>query len=265
MLLTKNIKRALRFGQYFRSQGETPTPPVSPTSPTPEPASPEFPPPPNLPVPSAPPTELESNALPVSIPVASTSGSTPSPAPAVSTSAPLVEEHTTAPLSIIHFSIYQPPPQPIVEHVIPVLEECVNPKQKSGVGHTKSKLTLLTLRDLTSVLKLFRTYVAKSDITWEQASKDIALAKGHKDTHARTLHTWGRACLIDPLFTPHSTSYGQNNDPVIECDNFWEQLSLHLRGVSKYVTTTNVVQFTVLPEVQEEWGFTKPILPTTAT
>ncbi|QRV85427.1 hypothetical protein RhiJN_27508 [Ceratobasidium sp. AG-Ba] len=167
------------------------------------------------------------------------------------------------PLSISHFSIYQPPPCPIVARTIPALEEHVTPKQKSEVGHKKPDLTPLALQDLTIVLQLMRPYVAKPEITWEEASKNIAWANGYQETHARALWTWARACLVNPSFTP-CTSYGRNHNPLIEDDEFQKKLLLYLRAVGKYATSASIVEFTKLPDVQEDWGLAKPISVRTA-
>ncbi|KAG9082556.1 hypothetical protein FRC06_004935 [Ceratobasidium sp. 370] len=183
----------------------------------------------------------------------------PAPSPSIS---PIPKPGTRPTLPISHFSIHQPPPQPVVQQAIPALEERVNPRRKSGVGHAESKLTPLALQDLTSILELFHIYVGK-DITWKQVSIDVALAKDRGETHARTLRTWGRACLIEPSFTPR-TSYGGNHDPLIKHDDFRKLLSKHLRSVGKYVTTSDVIQFTARPNIQEDWGLTKPVSKTTA-
>lgn len=128
----------------------------------------------------------------------------PSPSPAPPT--PLPAE--------LHFGIHYPPPIPLVQLAIPALDEHVHPKQKSGVGHLKSKLSPLALQDLNSVLELFYIYTRKK-ISWEQASIDVAIAKGHGKGHACTLCTWGHPYLLDPSLIP-CTSYGLNHDPVIE-------------------------------------------------
>jgi hypothetical protein len=169
---------------------------------------------------------------------------------------------TTPSPSSVPLSKRQPPPREFVRRALPALEERTNPKRKSGVGHKKPNLTALALKDLSSVVELFRTYTSK-EITWVQASIDTALAKGHGKGYSRTLRTWGRACLQDPSFTPR-TSYGQSNNPIIDHDEFREQLQIHLREAGKYVTTADVIQFTGQPEILERWGLTKAISKTTA-
>ncbi|KAG8734892.1 hypothetical protein FRC10_011335, partial [Ceratobasidium sp. 414] len=145
---------------------------------------------------------------------------------------PAVPPETTLRLS--NFSIHQPPPLELVRRAIPVLEKRVNPWRKSGVGHAKSNLSPLALQDLSSVLELYRTYLAK-DITWEQASNNVAQAKGLGTGHSRTLRTWARACLLDPEFIPR-TSYGQNCSSMIEHDEFRKELEIYLREVGKYAS-----------------------------
>ncbi|KDN44208.1 hypothetical protein RSAG8_05681, partial [Rhizoctonia solani AG-8 WAC10335] len=68
---------------------------------------------------------------------------------------------------------------------------------------------------------------------------------------------------MDPTFIPR-TSYGHSQDPLIEYDEFREDLLEHLRSVGKYATATSVIQYTVKPDVQALWGLTKPISKTTA-
>jgi hypothetical protein len=145
---------------------------------------------------------------------------------------------------------------------IPILDALVKPRRKSGVRHSKPDLSPLALQDLSSVLDFFRRY-AEDNVTWEKASLDIAKLKGHRTGHARTLRTWGRACLLDPSFTPR-TSYGLNHDPVIEHDDFQKDLEPYLHEVGKYIKTDDIIQFTSQPEIQERWGLTKPVSSTTA-
>jgi hypothetical protein len=160
---------------------------------------------------------------------------------------------------------HAPPPPELVTHAIPELEERVNPKRKSGVGHKISKLNPLALKDLSSILELFRTYTSPEnpDITWRKASLSVSIAKGHGKGHAETLRAWGRAYLADPTFIPR-TSYGQSQEPLIEYDEFRIDLQEYLHSIGKYITAISVVQYTAQLDIQAMWGLTKLISKATA-
>ncbi|KDN45623.1 hypothetical protein RSAG8_04707, partial [Rhizoctonia solani AG-8 WAC10335] len=100
--------------------------------------------------------------------------------PSAASEAPL-----NPPLNTPSFSDHAPPIPELVAHAIPELEARVNPKRKSGVGHKKSELSSLALKDLSSILELFRTYTSPNnpDITWRQASLFVSTAKGHGKGH----------------------------------------------------------------------------------
>jgi hypothetical protein len=159
-------------------------------------------------------------------------------------------------------SNHAPPPLELVRQAIPILDTRLNPRRRSGVGHQKSKLNPLALKDLSSVLELFYTYTTK-EVTWREASFDISRAKGHGKGHAETLRAWGRACLLDPAYIPR-TAYGHSQNSLIDCDEFREELEDYLRAVGKYVTAPCVFQFTAQPDVKAAWGLTKPVSKTTA-
>jgi hypothetical protein len=109
---------------------------------------------------------------------------------------------------------------------------------------------------------MFRLYCGE-DITWEKASVNTSMVKGYGESHARTLRTWGRACLLDSNFIPR-TSYGKNHDPLIEYEEFEKELAIYLRSAGKFITAATVVQFTAQPTIQEEWGLTSAVSQTTA-
>ncbi|KAB5588529.1 hypothetical protein CTheo_8030 [Ceratobasidium theobromae] len=119
------------------------------------------------------------------------------------------------------FSSHIPPPPKLIKCVIPELEERVNPKRTSGIGHKKSKLSPLALKDLSS------------------ASLSVSTAKGHGKGHAQILRAWGRAYLVDPTFIPR-TSYGHSQEPLIEYDEFRADLQDYLRSVGKYITASSL-------------------------
>jgi hypothetical protein len=83
---------------------------------------------------------------------------TPLPPPSAISEAP-------APPNTPFISNHAPPPVALVKNAIPALDARINPKRKSGVGHQKAKLNPLAMKDLTSVLELFRTYTTKDIVT----------------------------------------------------------------------------------------------------
>ncbi|KAG8706087.1 hypothetical protein FRC08_001279, partial [Ceratobasidium sp. 394] len=189
----------------------------------------------------------------------------PSPPPQGSPSdGPSAMSEVFVPPSTPFLNSHSPPPLELVKCAIPVLEARVDPRRKSGVGHKKSKLNPLALKDLTSVLELFRTYAnTEPRMTWRNASIKISHAKGKGKGHAETLRKWGRACLLDPLYIPR-TAYGHSQDPLIAYDEFQAELLEFLRGVGKYITAVSVIQYTAQPDTQSKWGLTEPISKTTA-
>jgi hypothetical protein len=145
-------------------------------------------------------------------------------------------------------------PSPTLEEATLALQGLKNILRppRHGAGYKDPKLDLFFHEWLEGMKQFLWAYINPNSKTygcWQAVSLQTADALEKGLSHARKLHEWGRAFLVDRSDLPVNP-YGKWNESALEKDEtLAHNIHVHLQGIGKYVKAMDLVDFMDTPEM----------------
>ncbi|KAJ3555900.1 hypothetical protein NM688_g2325 [Phlebia brevispora] len=163
---------------------------------------------------------------------------------------------------------YELPPSLIsAQEALADLTELLHPRRKRGGGVPAEFEGDRVLRMRLTMMEHFLwAYVDPSrSLGWIKASVEVANSFQRKGHTARSLRTWTRAWIDDPLrLDLPFDNYGIWTSSLLQKGELATELLSHLQGIGKYVHAVDIVEYCDHPEVKAKYGLKHTVSLATA-
>ncbi|KAJ7495116.1 hypothetical protein FB451DRAFT_1008973, partial [Mycena latifolia] len=146
----------------------------------------------------------------------------------------------------------QLPSNASVDTAIVNLQNILHPRRKTGRGHRKTNLDIVTTARLESMIRFLRLHKAAGYAGWTLHSETVAAASGKSGSKTwlgRKICQWAINFCEDKKNIP-SHMYGCFNSSIMADEDVAGDIHLHLQSLGKWVSANEIVRYVATPEFQ---------------